>query len=328
MHMAARLECRGWWAAAATGSHIRGLWAGVQALWRAVTCCGVQILSTIGEDLLVASADKPFRFPAEFTFVVRSFTVLDGIGKSLSPRFDISEISAPYARELILDGKPAFTRLQDRVSKGVRRNNKAVKGLFDSTLKIDEINEALKRCALPPHGAAAELRGSRRTSRARVGCAVPDRRGRINARACCSERGSAGLLRKRLCRAAGGTKVLRHVAESDRDGGVQDREWRQQAARAGAGGGASDAANGDITDTDDVLGRGIDVCQRGDCAVCQRSATGLDNEFCGWGSMCPCGSGQLLQAEAGREEGSTAAGCSVSPGTVMLTGECGSPGQR
>lgn len=107
----------------------------------------VQILSTIGEDLLVASADKPFRFPAEFTFVVRSFTVLDGIGKSLSPRFDISEISAPYARELILDGKPAFTRLQDRVAKGVRRNNKAVKGLFDSTLKIDEINEALKRYA-------------------------------------------------------------------------------------------------------------------------------------------------------------------------------------
>lgn len=109
--------------------------------------CVVQILSNIGEDLLVASADKPFRFPAEFTFVVRSFTVLDGIGKSLSPRFDISEISAPYARELILDGKPAFTRLQDKVAKGVRRNNKAVKGLFDSTLKIDEINEALKRCA-------------------------------------------------------------------------------------------------------------------------------------------------------------------------------------
>ena len=26
-----------------------------------------QILSTIGEDLLVASADKPFRFPATFT---------------------------------------------------------------------------------------------------------------------------------------------------------------------------------------------------------------------------------------------------------------------
>lgn len=38
------------------------------------------------QDLLLASNDQPFRFPATFTFVVRSFTVLDGIGKSLDPR--------------------------------------------------------------------------------------------------------------------------------------------------------------------------------------------------------------------------------------------------
>ena len=64
-----------------------------------------------GEDLLVASADKPFRFPATFTFVVRSFTVLDGIGKGLDPRFDISEIAAPYARGLLLEGNPQYTAL-------------------------------------------------------------------------------------------------------------------------------------------------------------------------------------------------------------------------
>lgn len=71
--------------------------------------------------------------------------MLDGIGKALSPRFDISEISAPYARELILDGRPALSRLQDRVSKGVRRQNQAVKGLFDGPLKINEIQEAVER---------------------------------------------------------------------------------------------------------------------------------------------------------------------------------------
>ena len=117
-----------------------------------------------GEDLLVASADKPFRFPATFTFVVRSFTVLgekhhlkalpgpdscvaihqalnavnpsqpgegtnsarctqplvrqklavvaaDGIGKGLDPRFDISEIAAPYARGLLLEGNPQYAAL-------------------------------------------------------------------------------------------------------------------------------------------------------------------------------------------------------------------------
>lgn len=58
------------------------------------------------QDLLLAANDQPFRFPATFTFVVRSFTVLDGIGKSLDPRFDISEISAPYARNLLLEGQP------------------------------------------------------------------------------------------------------------------------------------------------------------------------------------------------------------------------------
>lgn len=74
-------------------------------MWRIPSPCA-------GEDLLVASADKPFRFPATFTFVVRSFTVLDGIGKGLDPRFDISEIAAPYARSLILEAKPQFAKLQ------------------------------------------------------------------------------------------------------------------------------------------------------------------------------------------------------------------------
>ena len=39
------------------------------------------------QDLLLAAADQPFRFPATFTFVVRSFSVLDGIGKTLDPRW-------------------------------------------------------------------------------------------------------------------------------------------------------------------------------------------------------------------------------------------------
>lgn len=74
-----------------------------------------QILSAIGEDLLSVAQDQPFRFPSEFTFLVRSFTVLDGIGKSLDPRFDISEIAAPYARELLLEARPQFARTQVRL---------------------------------------------------------------------------------------------------------------------------------------------------------------------------------------------------------------------
>ncbi|ONM62850.1 hypothetical protein ZEAMMB73_Zm00001d000228 [Zea mays] len=54
-----------------------------------------QRLATIGEDLLAIAADQPFRFPATFTFVVRAFSVLDGTGKGLHPRFHITEIAKP-----------------------------------------------------------------------------------------------------------------------------------------------------------------------------------------------------------------------------------------
>ena len=104
----------------------------VRAVWSASlhgkACCG-QTLTwralLAGEDLLVASADKPFRFPATFTFVVRSFTVLDGIGKSLDPRFDISEIAAPYARDLILEAKPQFAKLQQEFNKRLEKQVRA-----------------------------------------------------------------------------------------------------------------------------------------------------------------------------------------------------------
>ena len=49
--------------------------------------------------------------------MVRSFSVLDGIGKSLSPRFDITEISAPYARGLLLEGAPQKAALQKELKK-------------------------------------------------------------------------------------------------------------------------------------------------------------------------------------------------------------------
>lgn len=86
---------------------------------------------------------------------------------------------------------------------------------------------------------------------------------------------------------------------------VQDRERRQQASRAGARGGAGDAADDDLSDAADLLGCGVDVRECGDSAVCQRFATGLHDELCGWGSLCPRGTGQLLEAEAGGEEGGT-----------------------
>lgn len=103
------------------------------------------ILSNIGEDLLLAANDQPFRFPATFTFVVRAFTVLDGIGKSLDPRFDISEISAPYARELLLEGNPVMTKYVNDFRKRVENQNRAVINLFKGPNKIDDIASTMSR---------------------------------------------------------------------------------------------------------------------------------------------------------------------------------------
>ena len=64
---------------------------------------------------------------ATFTFVVRSFTVLDGIGKGLDPRFDISEISAPYARGLLLEGNPQYAALLKEFKKKAGNQNRALK---------------------------------------------------------------------------------------------------------------------------------------------------------------------------------------------------------
>eukprot|EP00878_Enallax_costatus_P019345 GHUV01020408.1.p1 GENE.GHUV01020408.1~~GHUV01020408.1.p1 ORF type:complete len:557 (+),score=208.71 GHUV01020408.1:1417-3087(+) len=103
------------------------------------------ILSSIGEDLLLAAADQPFRFPATFTFVVRSFTVLDGIGKSLDARFDISEIAAPYARNLLLEGQPQFAALQKDFTKRWNNQSRAVTNLFRGPNQIEDIAGTMQR---------------------------------------------------------------------------------------------------------------------------------------------------------------------------------------
>ncbi|XP_070007129.1 protein ACTIVITY OF BC1 COMPLEX KINASE 7, chloroplastic isoform X2 [Nicotiana tabacum] len=60
-----------------------------------------QTLSAIGEDLFAIATDQPFRFPSTFTFVLRAFSTLEGIGYILDPDFSFPKIAAPYAQELL-----------------------------------------------------------------------------------------------------------------------------------------------------------------------------------------------------------------------------------
>jgi predicted unusual protein kinase regulating ubiquinone biosynthesis (AarF/ABC1/UbiB family) len=45
--------------------------------------------------------DQPFRFPATFTFVLRAFSTLEGIGKALTPGYRFSDVATPYAQDLL-----------------------------------------------------------------------------------------------------------------------------------------------------------------------------------------------------------------------------------
>ncbi|KAK8629847.1 hypothetical protein V6N13_078668 [Hibiscus sabdariffa] len=58
-------------------------------------------LAAIGEDLFAIAQDQPFRFPSTFTFVLRAFSTLEGIGYILDPNFSFVKIAAPYAQELL-----------------------------------------------------------------------------------------------------------------------------------------------------------------------------------------------------------------------------------
>jgi predicted unusual protein kinase regulating ubiquinone biosynthesis (AarF/ABC1/UbiB family) len=63
-----------------------------------------QSVSAISEDLYEIAYDQPFRFPATFTFVMRAFSTLEGVGKGLDPEFNFMEVAKPFAFQLMTDG--------------------------------------------------------------------------------------------------------------------------------------------------------------------------------------------------------------------------------
>ncbi len=63
-----------------------------------------QSISQISDDLYDIAYNQPFRFPATFTFVMRAFSTLEGVGKGLDPEFNFMEVAKPFATELMTNG--------------------------------------------------------------------------------------------------------------------------------------------------------------------------------------------------------------------------------
>ncbi|OIT26860.1 PREDICTED: uncharacterized protein LOC109214760 [Nicotiana attenuata] len=104
-----------------------------------------QRLAAIGEDLLSIAADQPFRFPATFTFVVRAFSVLDGIGKGLDPRFDITEIAKPYALELLRFREAGVEVVLKDFRNRWDRQSRAFYNLFRQADRVERLAEIIQR---------------------------------------------------------------------------------------------------------------------------------------------------------------------------------------
>jgi predicted unusual protein kinase regulating ubiquinone biosynthesis (AarF/ABC1/UbiB family) len=66
-----------------------------------------QSLNAISDDLYEIAYDQPFRFPATFTFVMRAFSTLEGVGKGLDPNFNFMEVAQPFAMRLMTNGNPS-----------------------------------------------------------------------------------------------------------------------------------------------------------------------------------------------------------------------------
>jgi len=62
-----------------------------------------QSVASISDDLYEIAYDQPFRFPATFTFVMRAFSTLEGVGKGLDPEFNFMEVAQPFALQLVND---------------------------------------------------------------------------------------------------------------------------------------------------------------------------------------------------------------------------------
>lgn len=63
-----------------------------------------QSVAAISDDLYAIAYDQPFRFPATFTFVMRAFSTLEGVGKGLDPEFNFMEVAKPFAMQIMTNG--------------------------------------------------------------------------------------------------------------------------------------------------------------------------------------------------------------------------------
>ena len=102
-----------------------------------------QSVDAISEDLYEIAYGQPFRFPATFTFVMRAFSTLEGVGKGLDPEFNFMEVAQPYAMKLMTNrNSNGNTTIFDELGRQAAQVGTAALGLPG---RIDDTIDKLER---------------------------------------------------------------------------------------------------------------------------------------------------------------------------------------
>lgn len=101
-----------------------------------------QSISAISDDLYEVAYDQPFRFPATFTFVMRAFSTLEGVGKGLDPTFNFMEVAQPFALEIMSEsGSSTDSFLNELGRQAAQVSNTALtlpRRIEDTLEKLDQ----------------------------------------------------------------------------------------------------------------------------------------------------------------------------------------------
>ncbi len=101
-----------------------------------------QSIDAISEDLYDIAYGQPFRFPATFTFVMRAFSTLEGVGKGLDPNFNFMEVAQPFAMQIMADNNDGRGTIFDELGRQAAQVSSTALGL---PRRIEDTIDKLER---------------------------------------------------------------------------------------------------------------------------------------------------------------------------------------